>query len=75
MEVDHDEFGIDPGDSLDSLASGRRAQVASQQKLGLWTKRRTRPGSDNHSHSYPAGARLDRRGPQVAWFAKWQPEG
>ena len=55
MEVDCDEFGITPGDYLDYLASGRGAEMALQQKLGLWTKRRPRSNFADHSDSPPAG--------------------
>jgi len=61
MEVDCDEFGITPGDYLDYLASGRGAEMALQQKLGLWTKRRTRAGSRDHNHSSLVGENLDKR--------------
>lgn len=61
MEVDCDEFGINPGDYLDYLASGRGSEMALQQKLGLWTKRRPRPDSGDHTHSPFAGENLDKR--------------
>jgi len=61
MEVDCDEFGINSGDYLDYLASGRGAKMALQQKLGLWTKRRPRSNSADHSDSPPAGENLDKR--------------
>jgi hypothetical protein len=60
MEVDCDEFGINPGDYLDYLTSGRGAEMASQQKLGLWTKRRTRSGSGDHPDSPLVGENLDK---------------
>jgi hypothetical protein len=61
MEVNCDESGINPGDYLDYLASGRGAEVALQQKLGLWTKRRTQPDSRDHSDSPLVGENLDKR--------------
>jgi len=60
MEVNCDECGINPGDYLDYLASGRGAEVASQQKLGLWTKQRTRPDPSDHSDSPLVGENLDK---------------
>jgi hypothetical protein len=61
MEVDCYEFGINPGDYLDYFACGRGAEMASQQKLGLWTKWRTRAGSGDHPDSPLIGENLDRR--------------
>jgi hypothetical protein len=61
MEVDCYEFGINPGDYLDYLAGGRGAKMASQPKLGLWTKRRTRADSRDHSDSAFAGEDLAKR--------------
>jgi hypothetical protein len=61
MEVVCDEFGINPCDYLDYLASGLRAEMASQPELGLWAKRRTRFGSGDHSDSSLVGAHLAER--------------
>ena len=61
MEVDCDEFGINPGDYLDHLTSGRGAEMALQQKLGLWTKRRPRADSGDHTDSPLVGEDLDKR--------------
>ena len=59
--MDCDEFGINPGDYLDYLAGGRGAKMASQPKLGLWTKRWTRAGPGDHPDSAFAGEDLDKR--------------
>jgi len=67
MEVDCDEFGINPGDYLDYLACGRCAEMASQQKLGLRTKRWPRAGSGDHSHSSLVGENLNKRPRRVTW--------
>ncbi len=61
MEVVCHEFGINPGDYLDYLASGRGAEMASQQKLGLWTKRRAGSSSGDHPDSPLVGEDLDKR--------------
>jgi hypothetical protein len=65
MEVVCDEFGTNPGDYLDYLASGLGAEMASQQKLGLWTKRRPRSGFGDHSDSPLVGAHLSKRRPKT----------
>ena len=77
MEVDCDEFGINPGDYLDYLASGRGAEMASQQKLGLWTKRRTGAGPGDHPDSAFVGKNLDKRplSPEGDTSARNQPDG
>ena len=77
MEVNCDEFGINPGDYLDYLASGRGAEMASQQKLGLWTKRRPRAGSSDHTDSPVVGENLDKRplSPEGDTSARNQPDG
>ena len=54
------EYRSDPGDHFDYLAAGHGSQVASQQKLGLWTKLRTGSGFGDHSDSSLVGAHLDR---------------
>jgi hypothetical protein len=61
MEVVCDEFGINPCDYLDYLASGLRAEMASQQELGLWAKRRTRFGAGDHLDFALVGAHLAER--------------
>jgi len=77
MEVDCDEFGINPGDYLDYFASGRGAEMASQQKLGLWTKRRTRAGSGDHPDSPLVGKNLNKRplSPEGGTCDRNQPDG
>jgi len=60
MEVDCDEFGTNPGDDLDSFASGCGAEMASQQKLGLWTKRGHRSDFGDHPDSPLVGENLDK---------------
>jgi hypothetical protein len=58
MEVICDEFGINPGDCIDYLVGGWLADLASQQKLGLWTKRRPRFSSGDHNNPAPAESDL-----------------
>jgi hypothetical protein len=77
MEVDCDEFGINPGDYLDYLALGCGAEMASQQKLGLWTKRRPRAGSGDHPDSPLVGENLNKPllSPEGGTGHRNQPDG
>ena len=52
--------GVDTSDYLDNPASWRRASVATQQKLGLWTKRRTGSGFGDCADSSAVGKNLDK---------------
>jgi hypothetical protein len=51
--------GFDNSDYFGSSASGRNPNLAAQQKLGLWTKRRHRPYLDNRPDPVFAKGHLD----------------
>ena len=60
--------GVDNSDNLDNPATRRRASLATQQKLGLWTKRRTGFGFGDCADSSAVGKNLagaDSAGPSV----------
>lgn len=54
-----DEFGFNSNNNLDSSTSRRDPKLATQQKLGLWTKRRDRPSAGDHHYPVTAEGHLD----------------
>lgn len=59
-EVDNNEFGFDIGNRFDSFVAWRNSELATQQKLGLWTERWHRVGSGDHHHPAAAARHLEK---------------